>query len=51
MLVESICHFRGAGLILSFSYFDKVDPDQTLHIVGSDLGLYCLIMTLLRVSQ
>ena len=25
------------------------DPDQTPHHVASDLGLYCLPMTLLRV--
>ena len=27
-----------------------VDPDQTPHNVASDLGLYCLPMTLLRMG-
>ena len=27
-----------------------VDPDQTPHYVASDLGLHCLLLTLLRVS-
>ena len=27
------------------------DPDQMPHYVASDLGLHCLPMTLLRVSQ
>ena len=28
-----------------------VDPDQTPHYVASDLGLHCLPMTILRVSE
>ena len=54
MLDESICRFRA---ILSFySNFDgklanSVDSDQTPHDVASDLGLYCLPITLLRVSR
>ena len=28
-----------------------VDPDQTPHYVVSDLGLHCLPMTILRVSE
>ena len=27
------------------------DPDQTPHSAASDLGLYCLPITLLRVSR
>ena len=27
------------------------DPDQMLHSAASDLGLHCLPVTLLRVSQ
>ena len=30
---------------------NNVDPDQMPHNVASDLGLYCLPMTLLRVSR
>ena len=30
---------------------NTVDPDQMPHCVASDLDLYCLSMTLLRVSQ
>ena len=26
------------------------DPDQTLHSTASDLGLHCLLVTLLEVS-
>ena len=35
------------------AYFlaNDVDPDQPPHYVASDLGLHCLPMTLLRVSQ
>ena len=29
---------------------NNVDPDQMPHDVASDLGLYCLPMTLLHVS-
>ena len=28
-----------------------VDPDQMPHYVASDLGLHCLLMTLLQVSK
>ena len=27
------------------------DPDQMLHSAASDLGLHCLLITLLRVSS
>ena len=27
------------------------DPDQTPHSAASDLGLHCLLITLLRVSR
>ena len=27
------------------------DPDQTLRSMASDLGLHCLLITLLRVSR
>ena len=30
---------------------NNVDPDQMPHYVASDLGLHCLPMTCLRVSQ
>ena len=30
---------------------NNVDPDQTPHYVASNLGLPCLLMTLLRVSR
>ena len=30
---------------------NSVGPDQMPHYVGSDLGLHCLSMTLLRVSR
>ena len=30
---------------------NNVDPDQTPQYVGSDLGLYCLPITRLRVSK
>ena len=29
----------------------SVDPDQMPHDVASDLGLHCLLMTLLQVFQ
>ena len=28
---------------------NNIDPDQVPYDVASDLGLYCLLMTLLRV--
>ena len=43
-----------SGLFCCFySIFEanNVDPDQTPHHVASDLGLLCLPVTLLRVSQ
>ena len=30
---------------------NNVEPDQTPHDVASDLGLYCLSVTLLWVSR
>ena len=30
---------------------NNVDPDQLPHYVASDLGLHCLLMTLLQVSR
>ena len=30
---------------------NNVDPDQMPHYVASDLGLYCLPMTLLQKSR
>ena len=59
MLDESICHFRGVKSILSLLlYFrwkilstNNVDPYQMPYYVASDLGLYCLPMTLLQVSR
>ena len=58
MLNETICHFWGFRSILSLLFYflwktllaNKVDPDQTPH-VASDLGLQCLPMTLLQISQ
>ena len=56
MLDESICHFRGVRSIFFILFLMKnmlannVDPDQMPHYVGSDVGLHCLHMTLLRVS-
>ena len=55
---QGISHFRGVRSILSSLFHVKwkillantVDPDQTPHYVVSDLGLYCLSMTLLQVS-
>ena len=62
MFDESISHFRGVRSILFFYLFiylfidgnillgNNADPDQTPHM-ASDLGLYCLLMTRLRVSR
>ena len=30
---------------------NNIDPDQMPHYVGSDVGLHCLPMTLLRVTK
>ena len=30
---------------------NNVGPDQTSHDVAFDLGLHCLLMTLLRISR
>ena len=30
---------------------NNVDPDQMPHYVASDLGLHCLLMTLLGISR
>ena len=32
-------------------FANSEDPDQTLHSATSDLGLHCLPITLLRVSD
>ena len=59
MLDNCICHFRGIKSIflLLFIHFlwkslfpNNVDPDQMRHHMASDLGLYCLPLTLLWVS-
>ena len=58
-MLEGYYHFRGVGAILSLSFHfgwkillaNSVDPDQMPHDVVSDLGLHCLPMTLLWVSQ
>ena len=55
MLDEFICHVRGVGSISSLLFYfrwkillaNNEDPDQTPHYVASDLGLHCLLMTLL----
>ena len=64
MLDESICHSYGCWVyFVAFILFlientvtkhrrvGRVDPDQILHYVASDLGLQSLPMTLLRVSR
>ena len=59
MLDKSICNFSSVGSLLSHLFYLKwnillansIDPDQMLHYVASDLGLYCLPMTLLWVFQ
>ena len=59
LLEKFICHFRSVRSISSFLFYfwwkvlltNSVDPDQTPHYVVSDLGLHCLSMTLLGVSQ
>ena len=59
MLGKSICHFRGARsiLLLLFYFLWKIlsvnseDPDQMPHYVASDLGLHCLLITLLQLSR
>ena len=58
ILDESNCHFRGVGSILLLLFYflwkillaNTVDPDQMPHYVAIDLGLHCLLVTLLRVS-
>ena len=58
MLDASTCRFRGVRSILSLLFYfrwkiliaNNVDPDQMPH-VASDLGLHCLPMALLLVSQ
>ena len=32
-------------------FANNEDPDQMPHYVASDLGLHCLLMTLLKVSR
>ena len=47
---RSISNIRGIWLvfIISSSVFNaSVDPDQTQHFAASDLGLHCLLMSLL----
>ena len=56
MLDKSICHFRGVRSILSLLFYfwwkmllaNNADSDQMQHYVASDMGLHCLIMTLLQ---
>ena len=50
MADKSIYHFRGVGSILLL-LSDTVDLDQTPHYVASDLGLHCLPITFLGVSN
>ena len=46
MVDEAICHFRGVRSILSLLFYFLMENP----VVASDLGLYCLPVTLLRVS-
>ena len=53
-LGRSIFHIRGVWLVFIIIMFcrnelnaNSVDPDQTPHSVASDLGLYCLPMSIL----
>ena len=59
MLDESICHLRGVGSSLSLLFLRLMenhvskqcrhaDPDPN---VASDLGMQCLLITLLPVSM
>ena len=53
MLDKSIYHFRGLYCrvysICNIPLANNVDPDRMTHYVASDLGLYCLPVTLLPV--
>ena len=59
MLDKSICHSRVVGSILSLSFYfwwkillaNNIDPDQTPHYVASHLGLHCLPIIFLQVSN
>ena len=54
-LGRSISYIRGVWLVLLLSYFveiselnaNSVDPYQTPSSVASDLGLHCLLMSLI----
>ena len=56
---QSISNSRVSGKFLLLLCFieipvfnaNNVDPDQMLHSVASDLGLYCLPGTLMGVSE
>ena len=58
MLDDPICRFRDVGSILSLLFYflwkillaNNVDPDQTPRYVASDQGLYCLLMTHVRMG-
>ena len=41
------CHYMCLLGINHFSYTKSVDPDQTLHVAASGLGLHSLSMPLL----
>ena len=49
ILDKSICHF--ISFLMEILLAKNVDPDLMPHDVASDLGLHCLPMTLLQVSQ
>ena len=57
-LWTSLCAVVGCLVVLLFLCFieilvfnaNSVDPDQMPHSVASDLGLYCLPVTLFGVS-
>ena len=60
---ESICQVRGAWFSFVCHYFflrrntrlpyaNKIDSDQTTHLMASDMGLHCLHMSnLLDLSR
>ena len=58
MLGESFVILGASGLSCRFYFmFDgnpvskNADPDKTPHHVASDLGLHCLPVALLRISE
>ena len=49
--VGQAMRFRYSQRKMAKLFANSEDPDQTPHSVASDLGLHCLPITLLGVSQ